>query len=250
VTPVLEARGLVRRFGAVRAVDGIDFRLPAGARHALIGPNGAGKTTFIDLLTGELRPDAGEVRLSGLPVTGLAPHARVRRGLARTFQVNRLFPGLTPLEAVMLVLLEREGRSRRFLSSLARRGESVEEACAVLARVGLEEDALRPTRELAYGRQRLLEIALALACAPKVLLLDEPAAGVPRGEGAEILEALVALPKDVSLLFIEHDMDIVFRFAERVTVLAAGRVLAEGTPAEVGADAQVRAVYLGQIGHG
>jgi len=243
----LATEGLSRTFGGFRAVDGVSLSLPTGARHAVIGPNGAGKTTLVNLLTGALRPIAGRVLLHGEDVTALPQHARVKRGLARTFQVNQLFPDLSPLEAVTLAVCEREGLTARWWRPVPRHAAVAAEAEALLA------DALRfpaaamraPTRDLAYGRQRLLEIGLALALRPRVLLLDEPVAGVPPGEGREVLDAVAALPRDVTVLLIEHDMDLVFRFAERITVLAAGAVLAEGTPAEVARDGRVREAYLG-----
>jgi branched-chain amino acid transport system ATP-binding protein len=250
MTAALETVGLRRSFGALAVTRDVDFRLPAGARHALIGPNGAGKTTFINLLTGLLDPDHGEIRLNGRTITRDGPDARVKRGLARTFQINTLFPALTPLEAVTLARLEHLGASRRWLSRLADQRAAIDSAFALLERLGLAADAGRPTHELAYGRQRLLEIALALACEPTVLLLDEPAAGVPARESADLFEVIAQLPRSLSILFIEHDMDLVFRFAERITVLVAGAVLCEGAPAEIADDPQVREVYLGSAGHG
>ena len=248
--PALETRGLSRRFGGLIASDNVSFKLEQGARHALIGPNGAGKTTLVNLLTGAVKPSAGTVLLNGEDVTGLALHARVRRGLARTFQINQLFANLTPAESLCLAIGERLGHGRRGFSLAGRDAAVVEEATALLERFGLTDVMEQKTRKLAYGKQRLLEIALALASRPRVLLLDEPAAGVPDDERADILSALAALPTDVTILLIEHDMDLVFRFARRISVLVAGRLLMEGEPAEVAADPQVRAVYLGEGGHG
>jgi len=243
----LETRGLSRRFGGFTAVDGVDLSLPPGARHALIGPNGAGKTTLLNLLTGALRASAGRVLLGGEDVSALPQHRRAKRGLARTFQVNQLFPDLTPLEAVSLALCEREGLTARWWRSVRAHRAVEEEAAALLARLRFQPADLRaPTRALPYGRQRLLEIALALAMRPRVLLLDEPAAGVPPGESREVLDTVAALPRDVAVLLIEHDMDLVFRFAERITVLAQGAVLAEGPPEAVARDGRVREAYLGE----
>jgi branched-chain amino acid transport system ATP-binding protein len=244
---VLEARGLTRRFGGFTAVDGVDLVLPAGARHALIGPNGAGKTTLVNLLTGALATTGGRVSLLGEDVTAMPQHRRVKRGLARTFQVNQLFPDLTPLEAAALALAEREGLTARWWRPLRANRALEEEAAALLARLRFAPAELTaPTRLLPYGRQRLLEIGLALALKPRVLLLDEPAAGVPPGESREVLETVAALPRDVAVLLIEHDMDLVFRFAERITVLAQGAVLAEGPPEAIARDPRVREVYLGE----
>jgi branched-chain amino acid transport system ATP-binding protein len=239
----LETTGLTRRFGGLLATNEVSLRLPRGARHALIGPNGAGKTTLINLLTGVLAPSAGRILLEGHDITSLRADRRVRRGLARTFQINQLFPDFTPLETVGLAVSRRLGQDgdpwRRLGSAVAA------ESMALLARFGLADEAQTPVRTLPYGRQRLLEIATAIACGPHVLLLDEPAAGVPEGERDGILAGIAALPEEVSVLLIEHDMDLVFRFATRVTVLVAGAIFAEGTPAEIGADARVREVYLG-----
>jgi ABC-type branched-subunit amino acid transport system ATPase component len=248
--PALETRGLARRFGGLTATDHISLKLARGARHALIGPNGAGKTTFLNLLTGMIEPSAGRVLLEGADVTALSAHARVRRGLSRTFQINQLFPDMTPAESLWLAVGERLGRGRSCFGVAGADGTIADEVEGLLRRFGLLALMDRPTRELAYGRQRLLEIALALAARPRVLLLDEPAAGVPEGERADILAALAALPAEVTILLIEHDMDLVFRFAQRISVLVAGRVLMEGSPGEVAADARVREVYLGADAHG
>jgi branched-chain amino acid transport system ATP-binding protein len=243
--PALAADGLCRNFGSLRVADAVSFTLPVGARYALIGPNGAGKTTLINLLTGILRPDTGRVFLGGGEVTQLDPDRRVKRGLARTFQINALFPALTPLEAVTLAVCERLGLAGSWHRRLTSCRDAIDEAYQLLASLRLLDDCDRPTRELAYGRQRLLEIALALAARPKVLLLDEPAAGVPTAESAELFEVIAGLPSDIAVLFIEHDMHLVFRFATRIIVLAAGRILAEGTPAEIAVNSAVREVYLG-----
>ena len=228
----------------------IDLTLPRGARYALIGPNGAGKTTLINLMTGMLRPDAGQIFLGegddAADITLLKPHRRVQRGLARTFQINTLFPQLTALEAVTLAIFERKNISRVWWRNLPAYGEEIEEAQAILETFNLQKHAARPTRELAYGQQRLLEIALALATKPRVLLLDEPAAGVPKDESAELFEAIARLSSDLTILFIEHDMEVVFRFASRILVMVGGRLLVEGTPHEIARDERVREVYLGR----
>ena len=246
----LKTEALRKNFGALQVARDISLALPRGCRHALIGPNGAGKTTLINLITGGLRPDSGRILLDGEDVTSRPPAARVRRGLSRTFQINTLFPELTPLEAVTLAVCERERLTGQFWRALSSQGQSIDEAFDILARLRLADVATRPTRTLAYGRQRLLEIALALAARPKVLLLDEPAAGVPKDESAMLFSVIAALPDDMSVLFIEHDMDIVFRFASRIVVLVAGGVLVEDEPSVVRSDPRVREVYLGQAGHG
>src|SRR6185312_8060697 len=243
---VLRTQGLTRRFGALAAVSDVSLALPRGARHALIGPNGAGKTTLINLLTGVLAPTSGDVFLGDERITALRQHPRVKRGLTRTFQINTLFAGLTVLESVVLAILEREGRAADWHRPVERYRDDVQEAMQLLERLRLADDANTRTARLPYGRQRLVEIALALATRPRILLLDEPAAGIPAAESAEVFGAIAALPPSVTVLFIEHDMGLVFRFAERITVLAGGRILAEGTPAQIAADERVRDVYLGR----
>ena len=247
---VLETRDLCKAFGGLAVTQNLNLSLAAGARHALIGPNGAGKTTLINQLTGVLRPSSGSVWLDGTDITRMAPDERVTRGLSRTFQINTLFPQLTPLEAVTNVICERERKrlhvlQRRFLR-LSRRAEEIDEAHALLTQLNLAHDCMRETRALAYGKQRLLEMALALAAKPKVLLLDEPAAGVPEGESDELFDVLGALSSDISILLIEHDMSLVFRFAARITVLVGGAELVTGTPSEIAEDSRVREVYLGK----
>ncbi len=246
----LAARGLNKKFGSLVVASDINLVLPEGARYALIGPNGAGKTTLINLLTGMLPPDSGEIVLAEQDITAQAPQERVRRGLARTFQINSLFPGLSALEAVTLVVEERRRLSGRFWQNLASHKESIEEAYDILSRLRLGDSCYQPTRELPYGRQRLLEIALALATRPKVLLLDEPAAGVPQDESGEVFEAVAGLSGDLTLLFIEHDMHVVFRFASHIIVLVGGAIFAEGSPADIAAHPGVREVYLGTRQHG
>ena len=249
-TPALATRGLNMSFGSLVVASDIALELPPGARHALIGPNGAGKTTLINLMTGMLRPSAGRILLGEDDITTLDPEARVRRGLVRTFQINSLFPSLTALEAVALAVCERRGVARTWLKPISAYHDAVDEAYDILASLMLGNDCYRPTRELAYGQQRLLEIALALATKPRVLLLDEPAAGVPRDESAELFVAVTNLSRDISVLFIEHDMDFVFRFASRIIVMVGGRVLVEGSPDEIAADPRVREIYLGRRRHG
>jgi branched-chain amino acid transport system ATP-binding protein len=244
--PALEARGLTKQFGALLATDNVSFTIQAGARQALIGPNGAGKTTLINLLTGVVEPTEGQVLLQDRNVTALSSSQRVRLGLSRTFQINQLFPHLTPAESLGLAISERNGSGADFWRVAGARPEIVAEIEELLTRFGLEGEMDQPTRKLPYGKQRLLEIALALAARPRVLLLDEPAAGVPEEERQDILAALSALPADVAILLIEHDMDLVFTFATRISVLVAGRLLTEGEPGEIAADERVRAVYLGE----
>ncbi len=246
MTAALSTHHLSKRFGGLIATNDVSLTLERGVRHALIGPNGAGKTTLINLLTGVLSASAGSVSLDGVDVTGLAPHQRVHRGLARTFQINQYFPGLSPLEAVALAVSERLGHGRRWWRSLASDSSVIDEAATLLARFGLGDALNARTEILPYGKQRLLEIAIALASKPKVLLLDEPAAGVPEEERHEILAILEDLPADVTVLLIEHDMDLVFSFAQRVTVLVNGALFTEGSPAEISTDPRVRAVYLGE----
>jgi branched-chain amino acid transport system ATP-binding protein len=244
--PALEARRLTKQFGALLATDNVSFTIQAGARQALIGPNGAGKTTLINLLTGVVEPSEGQVLLQDRNVTALSSSQRVRLGLSRTFQINQLFPHLTPAESLGLAISERNGSGADFWRVAGTRPAIVAEIEELLTRFGLEGEMDQPTRKLPYGKQRLLEIALALAARPRVLLLDEPAAGVPEEERQDILAALSALPSDVAILLIEHDMDLVFTFATRISVLVAGRLLTEGEPEQIAADERVRAVYLGE----
>ena len=250
MTAALRTENLSRSFGALAAVSGVTFSLPQGARHALIGPNGAGKTTFINLLAGALAPSSGEVYIGGERATTLRQHRRVKLGLTRTFQISQLFPNLTVLESVMLAVLERNGNGARFIRDFAAFGAEADEAMSLLAQVGIADEAGRRSSHLPYGQQRLLEIALALATRPRILLLDEPAAGIPSTQSVAVLGAIAALPKEVTVLFIEHDMSLVFRFAERITVLVGGRILTEGPPAEIASDERVQAVYLGRERHG
>jgi len=248
--PALSTRGLDKSFGSLVVARDIALDLPQGERYALIGPNGAGKTTLINLITGMLKPDKGQIFLGDQEITSLKPDERVKCGLVRTFQVNTLFPHLSALEAVTLAVCERRGYAGSWWQELPAYGDAVEEAYAILVSLRLGANCYRPTHELAYGQQRLLEIALALATKPKVLLLDEPAAGVPQGESAELFAVIANLSQDIAVLFIEHDMNVVFRFAHRIIVMVGGRILVQGTPQEIAADMRVREVYLGGARHG
>ena len=248
--PLLETRALCRNFGALAAARDIDFRLEAGARHALIGPNGAGKTTFVNLITGVIPPTSGAIFMKGHDITRVGQAQRVKLGIARTFQINRLFRRLSVLENVYMAVAERVGAAPSMVRPAGMRRDVVEEAMQLLTTLKLAADAGRPISELPYGRQRLVELAIALGLKPAILLLDEPAAGVPSAESHIILDAIDDLPRDIGILIIDHDMDLVFRFAERITVMVSGTVFATGTPREIGADASVRAVYLGQTSRG
>ena len=250
MTPALETIGLHKRFGALIVANDINFVLEAGARHALIGPNGAGKTTFVNLITGSILPSGGRIVLGGTDITALSEAARVMRGLGRTFQVNTLFRGLSVLENVALAVSEHEGVGRDMVGTIAAHRATLEHAYALLERLRIADAALVPIHELAYGKQRLVEIAIALGLKPSVLLLDEPAAGVPSAESEILLDVIEQLPPEIAVLIIEHDMELVFRFARRITVLVQGRVLVEGTPAEIAEDPRVREVYLGERQHG
>ena len=247
---MLSTRNLNKAFGSLVVAQDVTLELPTGVRYALIGPNGAGKTTLINLVTGMLRPDSGQILLGGEEVTQLKPEARVWRGLSRTFQINALFPHLTALEAVTLAVCERERRAGIWWRRLPDFRDAIDEAQAILDSLSLAADGHRLTRELAYGQQRLLEIALALAARPKVLLLDEPAAGVPENESDALFAAIANLSQELTVLFIEHDMNIVFRFASRIIVMVGGRILTQGSPAEIARDPEVRRVYLGSAGRG
>jgi branched-chain amino acid transport system ATP-binding protein len=249
-TSALSTRGLDKSFGSLVVAKNIELNLPQGERYALIGPNGAGKTTLINLMTGMLRPDGGRIFLGADDITALKPEERVKRGLVRTFQINTLFPHLNALEAVTLAVCERRGYAGNWLRKLPAYRDAIEEAYAILVSLRLGASCYRPTHELAYGQQRLLEIALALATRPQVLLLDEPAAGVPHDESAELFAVIASLSRDIAVLFIEHDMNVVFRFANRIIVMVGGRILVEGTPSEIAADVRVREVYLGKARHG
>ena len=248
--PLLETRALTRNFGALVATRQVDFVLEAGARHALIGPNGAGKTTLVNLLAGVISPTSGQVLLNGRDITAVGQAERVKLGIARTFQINRLFRGLSVLENVYIAVAERMGAAPSMFRPAGRRRDVMNEAMRLLETLRLIDHAGRRISELPYGRQRLVELAIALGLSPELLLLDEPAAGVPSAESHIILDAIDRLPAAIGVLIIDHDMDLVFRFAQRITVMVSGAVFASGTPREIGANPEVRAVYLGQAGHG
>jgi ABC-type branched-subunit amino acid transport system ATPase component len=246
----LETRDLQKQFGGLKVTRDLSLKVEQGARHALIGPNGAGKTTVINLLTGVLKPNGGRIMLEGNDITGLSVHVRVLRGLSRTFQINQLYPDLTPIETIGLAVSERLGRGGDWWRVMGTRDDVNGEIAENLARFGLLDVMNEPTARLPYGKQRLLEIAVAIAARPRVLLLDEPAAGVPESERHDILAAVGLLPRDVTVLLIEHDMDLVFSFADRISVLVNGALLVEGAPDEVARDNRVKAVYLGEAADG
>jgi branched-chain amino acid transport system ATP-binding protein len=245
MTPLLETRGLVKAFGSFRAVDGIDLRVQEGTIHGVIGPNGAGKSTLFNLLTGHLRPTAGTVTFAGDEITGKAPHAVTRRGIARAFQITNVFPRLSVLESVACAIVARERRSSDFVTTYQR--SCRDEAVEIIDEVGLASSAERLSRELSHGDQRALEVALAVATRPKLLLLDEPTAGMSPYETGNMvgLVAKLARTRGLTILLCEHDMSVVFRISTTITVLHEGRILAEGSPTEVQRDAQVMQVYLG-----
>jgi branched-chain amino acid transport system ATP-binding protein len=247
---VLETKKLCKSFGALTVAQNIDFRLAPGDRHALIGPNGAGKTTFVNMLMGVLTPSSGEILLGGEDVTRASQSRRVKGGLGRTFQINTLFRNLPVLDNVALAVAERSGLALRMWRPASSYQVIKDEAMALLGTLGLADDHAARVADLPYGKQRLVEIAIALGLKPKVLLLDEPAAGVPSEESSRILKNLENLPAEIAILIIEHDMDIVFRFARRITVLVQGEVLVEGVPDEIARDKRVHDVYLGEGGHG
>lgn len=240
----LKVRGLSKNFGGLQVAEGIDFDLQPGARKALIGPNGAGKSTFGNLVTGILRPTGGTIEFDGQNIARLNEAQRVRLGIAKTFQITTLFRHLTVRENIILPIIERERKGARFWGR-ATTTAYADEAQELLAQFGLEDLADRPVEALAYGQQRLIEMALTLALKPRVLILDEPAAGVPSGDSHLIVEAIERLPKDLAVLIIEHDMDLVFRVARSIVVLVQGRILTEGTPDEISQDPRVREMYLG-----
>ena len=248
--PALRTEKLRKSFGGIHATQDVSLTVQNGARHALIGPNGAGKTTLVNLLTGVLDPSAGTIELHGEDITRLPAHQRVRRGLVRTFQINQLFTNMSPLETLTLVIAQRDGSGAHPWRALGRHAPQVEEAAALAQRFHLADTMHRKTRVLPYGKRRLLEIAIAVAARPRVLLLDELVAGVPAGESREILDTLAALPGDVTVLLIEHDMDLVFRFATYMSVLVNGALFAQGEPGEIARDPRVKAVYLGEASHG
>jgi len=250
MTPALETRGLGKQFGGLKVTRDLSLKIEQGARHALIGPNGAGKTTVINLLTGVLKPNSGRILLQGNDITDLPVHVRVLRGLSRTFQINQLYADLTPIETIGLAVAERLGRGGDWWRVMGSRADVNAEIAENLERFHLTDVMNEVTATLPYGKQRLLEIAVAIASRPRVLLLDEPAAGVPASQRHDILAAVAALPREVTVLLIEHDMDLVFSFADRISVLVNGAMLVEGTPEEVARDSRVKAVYLGEEAHG
>jgi branched-chain amino acid transport system ATP-binding protein len=242
----LEVRGLSKNFGALAVAQSIDLDLAPGARMGLIGPNGAGKTTLINLLTGMLTPDSGSIVLNGEAIAGMKPEGRVQRGLVRTHQINTLLTEMNVRDNVAVAIAERDGIAWRMFRFGAQWRTCLGEADERLREIGIDSVADRRVSELPYGQQRLLEIAIALALKPRVLLLDEPAAGVPATESHIIHDVLDKLPKDIAILIIEHDMDVVFRFAREITVLVQGKILTRGVPSEIAANPEVRAVYLGR----
>ncbi len=246
MTAALEVQGLNRNFGALTVTRDVNLSLERGARRALIGPNGAGKTTLVNLITGALRPSSGKVLLNGEDITALSQAERARRGLARTFQINQLFRGLSVLENLGLTISEREDYANNMWRPIGTNRAILDEALDHLESLHMVDDALKLVRELPYGRQRLVEIAIALAQKPRVLLLDEPAAGVPSSESHLILDVVDRLDPDIAILIIEHDMDVVLRFAKQITVLVQGAVFTEGAPDDIMRNEQVKAVYLGQ----
>ena len=243
---VLTTRGLSMAFGGLKVFQDLDLELRRGERHAVIGPNGAGKSTFVALVTGLLQPTAGRIELDGQDITRLPPARRVAAGLVRTFQINTLFASLTPLESLVMALCQRDGLARPSMRAVARHAAPIAEATALLQAFDLSDCAQVPTVQLAYGQQRLLEVALACALKPRVLLLDEPAAGLTTEQGQALFSRLGRLAAQATLLFIEHDMRLVFAFADRVSVLAGGALIAQGTPDEIRRDERVRVAYLGR----
>jgi branched-chain amino acid transport system ATP-binding protein len=248
--PLLELQNVSRAFGGLRVNSEVSFTLAEGERVALIGPNGAGKTTLVNVITGDLAPSEGRVVFDGQDITDLTIPARVRAGLVRTFQITRLFTGLTVAENVGLAVMQRRGMTWRLFANATFTPGVREEWSRILDLLGIAHLAARPVTELAYGQQRLLDLAIGLALNPKVLILDEPAAGVPHDEAPKILEAIDRLPREIAVLMIEHDMDLVFKFARRVLVLANGRLIFEGDAGAVTRDEEVRRAYLGSYADG
>lgn len=247
MSEALRIESLSRSFGALKVTSDVSFSLERGARVALIGPNGAGKTTLVNLITGALSPSAGRVFLDEANITALSQAARVHAGLMRTFQVTRLFTELSVEDNVRMAVLQRQRNSMRLFTRLSAVPSLEEEVDSALSLLQLQDRRLRRIRDLAYGEQRLVEIALAVALRPKVLLLDEPAAGVPQSESSVVMQAIAELPGDMAILFIEHDMDLVFRFAQRILVLVAGSLLMDAAPDVVATDERVHRLYLGEV---
>ena len=243
--PILEVSGLTKFFGAVAASDALTFAVERGSIHGLIGPNGAGKSTTIAQLTGELRPDAGRIRFAGADITAWPVHRRAHAGLQRSYQITSLFPDFTAAENVALAVQARQGHSFRFLAPARRIPSLREPALAVLGRLGLAAKADVPASRLGHGEQRQLELAMVLATRPKMLLLDEPTAGMSRTESRRMMGILRPLKGNVTILLVEHDMDVVFALADAITVLVKGKAIVTGPPAEVRANEDVRRAYLG-----
>lgn len=241
----LSLRGLSRRFGVLRALEGVDLDVPEGGRHAVLGANGAGKTTLFNCVTGDFPPSSGRISLLGRDVTAMPAHARIRLGLRRTYQISRLFRPLTVSDN--LFLAEQGVAEGRFsLRAIGRRHPLRERAAELARHVGLEDRLRAPVEGLSHGQQRQLEIAMALAGRPRVILFDEPAAGLSASERGRLVEILEALPRSLAFVIIEHDLDVALRVADRVTVLDQGRPLARGTPDEIEADPRVQAIYVGE----
>ena len=243
---LLETRALRKAFGALIATDQVDFDVRAGETHAVIGPNGAGKTTFIKQLSGELRPDAGQIRFAGEDITALPGPRRSRKGLARSFQITSIYRDFSALDNVSLAVQAHAGHSFRFWRAAREDRALVEPAAELLERIGLYERKNALAANLSHGEQRQLEIAMALATRPRLLLLDEPVAGMGTDESQRMVELLAGLKGDKTIVLVEHDMDAVFTLADRISVLVYGRIIATGTPAEIRANAEVRAAYLGE----
>jgi branched-chain amino acid transport system ATP-binding protein len=245
-SPLLETVALHKAFGALVATDGVDFDVREGETHAVIGPNGAGKTTFLKQLSGELRPDHGAVRFAGEDITSLPAHQRTRKGLARSFQITSIYRDFSALDNVALAVQACEGHSFRFWRPARADANLTGPAREYLAKVGLYERADTLAAELSHGEQRQLEIAMALATQPRLLLLDEPVAGMGTDESARMVRFLETLKGAKTIVLVEHDMDAVFSLADRISVLVYGRIVATGTPAEIRANPEVRAAYLGE----
>ena len=245
-TPILAVRGLVKRFGGLLATDAVDLDVRAGEIHALIGPNGAGKTTLISQLFGELRPDGGTIELDGKGINGLATAERVSRGLARSFQITCLLSDYSVRDNVAIAVQVRQGHSFRFLANVRADRQLRAEADALLADAGLGGRADEIVANLSHGERKQLELVVALAGRPRLLLLDEPMAGLGHAESQQMIAMLRGLKQTVAMLLVEHDMDAVFKLADRISVLVYGRVIATGSPDEIRAHAEVRKAYLGE----
>ncbi|WP_306029667.1 ABC transporter ATP-binding protein [Stappia sp. MMSF_3263] len=244
--PILQLDDLTKAYGALKVTDHVSIDVLPGEIHAVIGPNGAGKTTLIGQISGALRPDGGHVRFDGRDVTALPMHARARAGLARSFQITEILPAFTARENVALALQARAGHSFRFLRNVSRDRDLNERAGQCLAELGLAERADIPAGILSHGEKRALELAIAIACKPKLLLLDEPMAGTGREETDRLVEVLQAMKGRYAMLLVEHDMSAVFALADRISVLVYGQIVATGTPEEIRSSARVREAYLGE----